>query len=42
MSWVHRLADLPYFLAMCAAVILLWYFPEIATRLPTQMTGPAR
>jgi TRAP-type C4-dicarboxylate transport system permease large subunit len=24
-------AALPYFLAMCVAVILTWYFPEIAT-----------
>ena len=37
-SW----AALPYFLAMCVAVILIWYFPQIATWLPAQMTGPAR
>ena len=37
-SW----AALPYFLAMCVAVILIWYFPQIATWLPAQMTGRAR
>jgi TRAP-type C4-dicarboxylate transport system permease large subunit len=37
-SW----AALPYFLAMCVAVILIWYVPRIATWLPAQMTGPAR
>jgi TRAP-type C4-dicarboxylate transport system permease large subunit len=35
-------AALPYFLPMCVAVILIWYFPQIATWLPAQMTGPAR
>ena len=37
-SW----AALPYFLAMCVAVVLIWYFPQIVTWLPAQMTGPVR
>ena len=35
-------AAMPYFLAMCVAVLLVWYFPQIVTWLPAQMTGPAR
>jgi tripartite ATP-independent transporter DctM subunit len=35
-------AALPYFLAMCVAVVIIWYFPQIVTWLPAQMTGPAR
>lgn len=37
-------AALPYFLMMCVAVALIWYFPQIATWLPAQMTtsGAAR
>jgi tripartite ATP-independent transporter DctM subunit len=35
-------AALPYFLAMCAAVLLVWYFPQIVTWLPAQMTGPVQ
>jgi C4-dicarboxylate transporter, DctM subunit len=37
-SW----AALPYFLAMCVAVVIVWYFPQIVTWLPAQMTGPMR
>lgn len=27
-------ASLPYFLAMCVAVVIIWHFPQIATWLP--------
>ncbi len=36
------MAALPYFLAMCAAVLLIWYFPQIVTWLPVQMTTGGR
>jgi C4-dicarboxylate transporter, DctM subunit len=35
-------AALPYFLAMCVAVALVWFWPAIVTWLPAQMTGPMR
>ena len=35
-------AALPYFLAMCCAVVLIWLFPQIVTWLPAQMSGPMR
>jgi len=35
-------AALPYFLAMCVAVFLIWYFPQIVTWLPAQMTSSVR
>jgi C4-dicarboxylate transporter DctM subunit len=33
-------AALPYFLAMCVAVLLVWYFPQIVTWLPARMSTP--
>jgi TRAP-type C4-dicarboxylate transport system permease large subunit len=33
-------AALPYFFVMCVAVVLVWYFPQIVTWLPAQLTGP--
>lgn len=36
------MAALPYFLMMCVAVFLIWYFPQIVTWLPAQMTAPTR
>jgi C4-dicarboxylate transporter, DctM subunit len=35
-------AAMPYFLAMCGAVAMVWYWPAIVTWLPAQMTGPMR
>ncbi len=35
-------AALPYFLAMCVAVLMVWFWPAIVTWLPAQMTGPMR
>ena len=35
-------AALPYFFAMCVAVALIWYFPQIVTWLPAQMTTAGR
>ena len=36
-------AALPYFLAMSVAVLLVWYFPQIVTWLPAQMSsGPMK
>ena len=35
-------AAMPYFLAMCVAVALVWYWPGIVTWLPAQMTGPMK
>ena len=36
-------AAMPYFLAMCVAVLLVWYFPQIVTWLPAQMSsGPMK
>ena len=35
-------AAMPYFLAMCVAVAMVWYWPAIVTWLPAQMTGPMR
>jgi tripartite ATP-independent transporter DctM subunit len=32
------MAALPYFLMMCVAVFLIWYFPQIVSWLPAQMT----
>ena len=37
-SW----AALPYFFAMCAAVFLIWFYPQIVTWLPAQMTTAGR
>jgi TRAP-type C4-dicarboxylate transport system permease large subunit len=31
------LAALPYFLMMVVAVLLIWYFPQLVTFLPSQM-----
>ncbi len=36
------LAALPYFFMMCVAVALIWYFPQIVTWLPAQMTTAGR
>jgi tripartite ATP-independent transporter DctM subunit len=35
-------AAMPYFLAMCVAVLLIWWFPQIVTWLPAQMAGPMK
>ncbi len=35
-------AAMPYFLAMCVAVLLIWWFPQIVTWLPAQMSGPMK
>ena len=35
-TWIARQA-LPMFLLMCAAVLLIWFFPELVTWLPRQM-----
>jgi C4-dicarboxylate transporter, DctM subunit len=35
-------AALPYFFVMCVAVFLVWYFPQIVTWLPAQMTTSVR
>ncbi|MGB8436545.1 MAG: TRAP transporter large permease subunit [Burkholderiales bacterium] len=35
-------AALPYFFVMCAAVLLVWYFPQIVTWLPARMTTSVR
>jgi tripartite ATP-independent transporter DctM subunit len=36
------MAALPYFVAMCCAVALIWVFPQIVTWLPAQMSGPMK
>ncbi len=35
-------AAMPYFLALCVAVLLIWWFPQIVTWLPAQMAGPMK
>ncbi|HRW71515.1 MAG TPA: TRAP transporter large permease subunit, partial [Ottowia sp.] len=35
-SWIAKVT-MPFFLLMCAAVLLLWLFPGIATWLPGHM-----
>jgi C4-dicarboxylate transporter, DctM subunit len=35
-TWIAKVT-LPFFLLMCLMVLLLWWFPEIATWLPSKM-----
>ena len=35
-TWIAR-ATLPFFLLMCGMVLLLWFFPQIATWMPARM-----
>jgi C4-dicarboxylate transporter DctM subunit len=35
-TWIARVA-LPFFLLMCGMVLLLWWFPQLATWLPSRM-----
>ncbi len=35
-TWIAR-ATLPFFFLMCAMVLLLWFFPQLALWLPSQM-----
>lgn len=36
MPWIARIT-LPFFLLMCVMALLLWFFPQIATWLPSNM-----
>ena len=36
LTWIARVT-MPFFLLMCVMVLLLWFFPQIATWLPRQM-----
>ncbi|MGE4239702.1 TRAP transporter large permease [Ramlibacter sp.] len=36
MPWIARVT-MPFFFLMCAMVLLLWFFPQIATWLPSKM-----
>ncbi|WP_395699862.1 TRAP transporter large permease [Aquabacterium sp.] len=38
-GWIARVT-LPFFFLMVAAVLLIWFFPQIVTVLPRSMTGP--
>jgi TRAP-type C4-dicarboxylate transport system permease large subunit len=35
-TWIARVA-LPFFFLMCGMVLLLWWFPQLATWLPSRM-----
>ena len=35
-TWIARVT-LPFFLLMCVMVLLLWWFPQLATWLPSKM-----
>jgi TRAP-type C4-dicarboxylate transport system permease large subunit len=35
-TWIARVT-MPFFFLMCAMVLLLWFFPQIATWLPGKM-----
>ena len=35
-TWIGRVTA-PFFLLMCAMVLLLWFFPQIATWMPSKM-----
>jgi C4-dicarboxylate transporter, DctM subunit len=35
-TWIARVA-MPFFFLMCAMVLLLWFLPQIALWLPSQM-----
>jgi TRAP-type C4-dicarboxylate transport system permease large subunit len=37
-GWIAKVT-LPFFFLMVAAVLLIWFFPQIVTALPNQMRG---